>query len=171
MSNCFLSVWCVVTWRVGVGTRWPSNKDVFVHKGPCKMSKPLRYRLHGVTEEQKRRQEAGISLSGTSEVIRASSRGQMKALPGGSREIRVCGVWRLLQSPQARLRCWGRHQQVSPSSLCPWVAFKVLQVQKTAIGNGVHVTSDLKNKWAPCITTMEEVHDEDWCLAYSRVVL
>lgn len=54
----------------------------------------------------KGRQEAGISVSGTSEVIRASSGRQMKALLGGSREIRVCGVWRLLQSPQARLQCW-----------------------------------------------------------------
>lgn len=39
MSNCFLTVWCVVTWRAGVGTHWPSNKDLFVHKGPYKMSK------------------------------------------------------------------------------------------------------------------------------------
>lgn len=55
--------------------------------------------------------------------------------------------------------------------MCPWVAFKVLQVQKTAIGNGVHVTSDLKNKWAQCIMTMGKVHGEDWHLAYSHVVL
>lgn len=63
MRNCFLSVWCIVTWRAGVGTHWPSNKDLFVHKGPYKMSKPLRYRLLRVTEEQNRaRQEAGISF-------------------------------------------------------------------------------------------------------------
>lgn len=130
----------------GRGDTLAQQQGPFCSQGSIQVEQAPKIQASRSYRRAKGRQEAGISVSGTSEVIRASSGRQMKALLGGSRAIGVCGVWRLLQSPQARLQCWSRHQQVSPSSMCPWVAFKVLQVQKTAIGNGVHVTSDLKNK-------------------------